>query len=156
MREGWRLKDSLVFSACEEQKWPCLCCYLCEGHGWLSGKEQSCEVRFHLVLPLCVLLHLREITDKHLLCCKPDTSSWIWDSKHVNIGCSVHPENPGFNLGNNVFILRFIWSLPVIKISTFTLYFYTEQHWPCPVGCLSVGQSQLLWCSPPSTHHPSS
>lgn len=46
-----------------------LCRYLCEGHGWLPGEEESCEVGFHLVFLLCVLLHLRENTDKHLLCC---------------------------------------------------------------------------------------
>lgn len=107
MCERWRLKGVLVFSVYPGQEWPCLFFfYLCEGHGWLSGKEQSCEVGFHLVFPLCVLLHLREITDKHLLRCEPDTSSCILKAhaltKHVNISCSVHPENPIFNFGNNV------------------------------------------------------
>lgn len=41
--------------------------YLSEGHGWLPGEEESCEVGFHLVFFLCVLLNLGEKTDKHLL-----------------------------------------------------------------------------------------
>lgn len=62
-----------------------MCCYLSKGHGWLPGKEESCEVGFHLVFLLCVLLHLGEKTQINTYCANQTQAAKSGGHTHANI-----------------------------------------------------------------------